>query len=155
MDVTVASPLGGALCLVTADSSSAGLSALKRSWTEARHLKLTNHGNWPVEFNHGHLETLCTMSTQRHQAAVRFPFPALLPFVRDIGCEVFFAPLRVRIRDGKFREPDPLLVRDADDRRCRDEYWLGADLVMVVRPEDSDRELVEKRFDYAEAGIPE
>ena len=84
------------------------------------------------------------------------PVPALLPFVRDIGCEVFFAPLRVRIRDGKFREPDPLLVRDADGRRCRDDYWLGADPVMeVVRPEDPDRELVEKRFDYAEAGIPE
>ena len=70
MEVTGASPLGGALCLVTADSSSAGLSPLQRSWTEAQYLKLTNHGNWLVEFNHGHLETLCTMSTQRHQAVV-------------------------------------------------------------------------------------
>ena len=62
----------------------------------------------------------------------------------------------MRIRDGTFREPDPLLVRDADDPRCRDEYWLGADLVMeVVSPEDPDQELVEKRFDYAEAGIRE
>ena len=62
----------------------------------------------------------------------------------------------MRIRDGTFREPDPLLVRDDDDRRCRDDYWLGANLVMeVVSPEDPDRELVEKRFDYAEAGTPE
>ena len=76
--------------------------------------------------------------------------------MRDIGGEVFYAPLRLRIRDGKFREPDLLLVRDADDPRCRDDYWLGADLVMeVVSPDNPDRDMVDKRLDYAEAGIPE
>ena len=35
-------------------------------------------------------------------------------------------------------------------------YWLGVDLVIeVVSPDDPDRDLVEKRVDYAEAGIPE
>ena len=66
------------------------------------------------------------------------------------------AALRMRVRQGKFREPDVLLLRDRSDPRCRDRYWLGADLVIeVVSPDDPDRDLVEKRADYAEAGIPE
>ena len=37
-----------------------------------------------------------------------------------------------------------------------DRYWLGADLVVeVVSPNDPDRDLIEKRADYAEGGIPE
>ena len=62
----------------------------------------------------------------------------------------------MRVREGKFREPDVLLLRDRSDPRCQDRYWLGADLVAeVVSPDDPDRDLVEKRADYAEAGIPE
>ena len=72
---------------------------------------------------------------------------------------MFYAPLRLRIRDGKFREPDLLLVTDADDPRCRNDYWLGADLVVEVispdSPDSPDRDLIDKRMDYAEAGIPE
>ena len=69
---------------------------------------------------------------------------------------MFYAPLRLRIRDGKFREPDLLLVTDADDPRCRNDYWLGADLVAeVVSPDNPDRDIIDKRGDYAEAGIPE
>ena len=38
----------------------------------------------------------------------------------------------------------------------QDRYWLGADLVVkVVSPDDPDRDLVEKRADYAAAGIAE
>ena len=64
--------------------------------------------------------------------------------------------MRLRIREGKFREPDLLLVTAADDPRCRNECWLGADLVAeVVSPDHPDRDLIDKRGDYAEAGIPE
>lgn len=67
-----------------------------------------------------------------------------------------FAALRLRIREGKFREPDLLVLRDRDDERYQDRYWLGADLVAeVVSPDRPARDLVEKRVDYAEAGIPE
>jgi Uma2 family endonuclease len=40
---------------------------------------------------------------------------------------------------------------------CRqDRFWLGADLVVeIVGPDRPERDLVEKRGDYAEAGIPE
>ena len=66
-----------------------------------------------------------------------------------------FSALRMRIREGKFREPDLLLLRNRSDSRCQDRYWLGADLVVeVVSPDDPDRDLVEKRADYAEARSP-
>ena len=38
----------------------------------------------------------------------------------------------------------------------QDRYWLSADLVVeVASPDDPDRDLVEKRTDYAEAAVPE
>ena len=68
----------------------------------------------------------------------------------------YFAPLRLRIREGKFREPDLLLVKDADDPRTQDDYWRGADLVAeVVSPDNPLRDTRDKRSDYAEAHIPE
>ena len=137
------------------DRTVADLSALQGFWTQAQYLKLTNHGNRLIEFTDGWLEVL-PMPTQRHQAISRFLFLALVTFVHDRGGNVFYAPWRLRIRDGKFREPDLLLVRDAGDPRCRDDYWRGADLVVeVVSPAVPDRDLVDKRADYAEAGVPE
>ena len=62
----------------------------------------------------------------------------------------------MRVREGVFREPDLLLLRDRSDPRRQDRFWLGADLVVeVVSPDDPDRDLVEKRVEYAAAGIPE
>ena len=144
------------LRVVTSDDYTvADLSALQGFWTEAQYLKLTNDCNHLVEFTDGRIEIL-PMPTKRHQTILRFLFLAVHYFVRGIGGDVFFAPLRLRIRDSKFREPDLLLVADVDDPRAQDDYWRGADLVMeVVSPDDPDRDLVEKRRDYAEAGIPE
>jgi Uma2 family endonuclease len=66
------------------------------------------------------------------------------------------APLRLRLRERVYREPDLLLLLDASDPRRRDRYWLGADLVVeVVSPDDPARDLVQKRRDYATVGIPE
>jgi Uma2 family endonuclease len=156
MDIAVASEQAEGLRVVTADDCTlADLSALQGYWTQAQYLKLTNDCNRLIEFTDGRIEFL-PMPTQRHQAILRFLFLALFPFVRDRGGDVFFAPLRLRIRDGKFREPDLLLVRDAQDPRCRDDYWLGADVVMeVISPDNPDRDIVDKRMDYAAAGIPE
>ena len=154
--MTVASPQPAGLRVVTPDSSTvADSTALAGFWTQGQYLKLTNWSNRLLEFTDGRIEVLPT-PTQQHQAISRFLFLALYPFVRDIGGKVFYAPLRLRIREGKFREPDLLLVTDADDPRCRNDYWLGADLVMeVVSPDNPDRDLIDKREDYAEAGIPE
>ena len=62
----------------------------------------------------------------------------------------------MRVRAGTFREPDLLLLRDRSDPRRQDRFWRGADLVVeVISPDDPDRDLVDKRSDYAEAGIAE
>ena len=96
------------------------------------------------------------MPTDRHQAISQFLFLALAPFVGTRGGKVRYAPLRLRIRDGKFREPDLLLVRDASDPRRRNDYWRGADVVVeIVSPDDPERDTQVKRRDYAEARIPE
>ena len=102
MDSAVASEHADGLRVVTADDCTlADLSALQGYWTQAQYLKLTNDGNRLIEFTDGRIEFL-PMPTQRHQAILRFLFLALFPFVRDRGGDVFFAPLRLRIRDGKF-----------------------------------------------------
>jgi Uma2 family endonuclease len=76
--------------------------------------------------------------------------------LRPLGGKVLVAPLRLKIRDGKYREPDVLLVRSAHDARRQNRFWLGADLVIeVVSPDKPERDLVEKRGDYAEAQAPE
>ena len=156
MNMTVASPQSDGLRVVTPDDCTAADSAaLQGFWTQAQYLKLTNQSNRLLEFTEGCIEVL-PIPTQEHQAISRFLFLALYFFAQGIGGNVFYAPLRLRIRDGKFREPDLLLVTDADDPRCRNDYWLGADLVVeVVSPDDPDRDLIDKRKDYAEAGIPE
>ena len=48
------------------------------------------------------------------------------------------------------------MLRDRSDPRRQNRYWQGADLVVeVLSPDDPDRDLVEKRADYAEAGATE
>ena len=154
--MTAASPQPAGLRVVAPDGCTvADSAALQGFWTQAQYLKLTNWSNRLIEFTDGRIEVL-PMPTQQHQAISRFLFLALYSFVRGIGGNVFYAPLRLRIRDSKFREPDLLLVTDADDPRCRNDYWFGADLVAeVVSPDNPDRDLIDKREDYAEAGIPE
>lgn len=96
------------------------------------------------------------MPTDKHQMIVRLIFLALMAFVEPRGGRVLFAPLRVQVRPGKYREPDILLVRDANDPRRQNAFWLGADLVVeIVSPDKPERDTEEKPLDYAEAGIPE
>ena len=156
MDMTAASPQADGLRVVTPDGCTvADSTALQGFWTQAQYLKLTNQSNRLLEFTDGRIEVL-PIPTQQHQTISRFLFLALYFFAQGIGGNVFYAPLRLRIRDGKFREPDLLLVADAGEPRCRNDYWLGADLVVeVVSPDNPDRDLIDKRKDYAEAGIPE
>ncbi len=128
---------------------------LQGLWTQAQYLRLTDNARLLIEFTDGRLEVL-PMPTDRHQAISQCLFLALLSFVGARGGKVHYAPLRLRIREGKFREPDLLLVRAAGDPRRRNDYWRGADLVMeVVSPDDPQRDTQVKRGDYAEARIPE
>lgn len=68
------------------------------------------------------------------------------------------AGIRVRLPDGRFREPDIVfMLAEHADRRTND-YWNGADLVMEIVSDDPAsrrRDLEDKRSVYASAGIPE
>ena len=125
------------------------------SWNDDEYLWLTDHSNRLIEFTDGYVQEL-PMPTSAHQVVLLFLYDLLHTYLKPRGGVVMVAPLRLRIRPGKFREPDLLLLRDRTDRRYQDRFWLGADMVVeVVSAADPRRDLVEKRADYAEAGIPE
>ena len=124
-------------------------------WSDEEYLWLTDRCSRLVEFTDGHVQEL-PMPTFTHQAILAFLYRLFHAHLEPRGGVVMFSALRMRIREGKFREPDLLLLRDRSDSRCQDRYWLGADLVVeVVSPDYPDRDVVEKRADYAEARIPE
>ena len=124
-------------------------------WGDDDYLWLTDHGRRLVEFTDGYLEVL-PMPSREHQRIVAFLYTTLHGYLRRTGGEVLFAPLRLRIREGKFRGPDLVLLRDSEDARSGERFWTGADLVIeVVSPDDPSRDFVQKRADYAEAAIPE
>lgn len=125
------------------------------AWAEKDYLWLTDRTNRLIEFTDGRLEFL-PMPTKHHQAIVRFLSFLLHAFIAPAGGAAYFAPLRLRIRPGKFREPDVILLKDTNDPRGQNRFFTGADLTMEVVSEDNpDRDLVDKRHDYAEGGVPE
>jgi Uma2 family endonuclease len=124
-------------------------------WSEEEYLVLTDHRSRLVEFTDGFLEVL-PMPTDKHQMVLKFLFLAFFHFFEAKGGSVMFAPLRLRIRPRKFREPDLLLLLSATDPRRHNRFWHGADLALEVVSEDKpERDLVDKRGDYAEGHVPE
>lgn len=126
------------------------------TWTEWDYMRL--RPNRHVEFTHGVLEVL-PMPTQSHQRILAYLFQVLLAWIkaRRLG-EVLFAPLRVRLAEHVYREPDIVFMRAEHASRCGEDFWEGADLVMeIVSVDDRSRErdLKQKRSEYAQAGIPE
>ncbi len=124
-------------------------------WTDEKYLWLTDYTPRLVEFTDGYIEQL-PMPTQLHQGISKFFLFAFTVFLGPLGGEAFCSPLRMRIRPGKYREPDVLLIKDVKDPRCFNRFWTGADLTLEVVSEDNpERDLVDKRHDYAEANVPE
>ncbi len=132
----------------------ASLYPVQGAWDEHDYLSLeTNH---LVEFEDGCVEFLST-PTKSHQLLSRHVFRELDQFVSSRrGGAVFYAPYRVRIRRGKYREPDVFFA--STSRRLEERFADGADLVVEVVSQGDvsrDRDLIEKRAEYAAAGIPE
>lgn len=122
-------------------------------WSEVDYLGLKT--NRLVEFSQGRVEVLA-MPTDDHQTIVAYLFTILAAVAQALGGKALFAPLRLRLKSGKFREPDLVMLFKADDERRHNEYWDGADLVMeVISPDDPDRDWIVKRQEYAQAGISE
>jgi len=137
------------------DGIAIDLSPIQGFWTLEQYLKLTDSTSLLVEYTDGVIEVL-PMPTDQHQVILLFLYELLRAFLPLKQGKILVAPLRLHIRDGKQREPDLLLVLDANDPRRQNRYWLGADLVVeVVSEDDPERDTVDKVIDYAEAGIPE
>ncbi len=132
----------------------AQLFPMQGDWSEVDYIGLsTNH---LIELSDGKLEVLF-MPTEWHQLIVLWIYRQLLAGVEQsrLGM-VLVAPIRVRVGEGKFREPDIVFMLSANFHRRTNKFWNGADLVMeVVSDDDPDRDLVTKRREYALANIPE
>jgi Uma2 family endonuclease len=125
-------------------------------WSESEYLGLDT--NQRVEFSHGYIE-FQPMPTILHERILRFLFQVLNAFAGAQGLgEVFFAGAKVRLWEEKFRVPDIVFIRAEHRSRITEDYCDSADLVMEVVSDsasDRHRDLVEKRAEYAKAGIPE
>jgi Uma2 family endonuclease len=131
------------------------LAPLQGRWTADQYLLLSEQTSRLIEFADGVVEVL-PMPTDLHQRLVRAVFLAFYLFLEPRGGTVLFAPLRLQIRPDTFREPDILALQNRQDDRRQERFWLGADLVVeVVSPDNPERDLRDKRREYAEAGIAE
>ena len=124
------------------------------SWSEEEYFDLDE--GCLLEFTHGNVEVL-PMANPSHQRIVSFLFRLLHEFVMSRGLgDVLVAPMPVRIGSKKYREPDIAFLSDDHVDLEEAECWAGADLVVeVVSPGDPKRDLVQKRKEYAKAGISE
>lgn len=127
-------------------------------WEVDEYLALTHATNRLVEFTDGYIEVLGMPNTP-HQFIVAYLLSVLSGFMMagELG-RAAFAPLRVRLRPGQFREPDIVFLKREHLARIHREYWEGADLVVEVvsdDPESRRRDLVIKRAEYAAAEIAE
>ena len=70
-----------------------------------------------LEFDDGSIEVL-PMPIPEHQKILALLYELFVAFVRPRGGITLFSPLRVRIRDHTFREPDLVVLCDAHDPRA-------------------------------------
>ncbi len=88
-----------------------------------------------------------------------FLYHALLQFVTKAGLGIVpYAPLRVRMPNGKYREPDVMFLRKENFHLRSNRIWNGADLLMEIvsgDPKDRQRDYQDKLTDYAGAKISE
>lgn len=127
-------------------------------WTEDEYLDIsTNH---LVEFTDGLVKVL-PMPTPFHQAVSKRLLIALDEFVRvhKLG-EVFHCPVPLWTGVTRYREPDLLFVSTAHLSKTwkRDRKLNQADLVVEILSEgvkNRRRDLIQKKTEYANAGIPE
>lgn len=127
------------------------------NWSEESYLALDT--GQLIEFSDGFLQVL-PMPTRMHQLIVGLLYRRLFAFVQAHypGAEVLVAPIPVRLFSREYREPD-VIYRSAENvRQDSGAYPHTAALVIEVvsgSKTDRERDLVDKRHDYALAGIPE
>lgn len=125
-------------------------------WRISDYLDFDANTNHLIEFSNGTVEFL-PMPSLRHQRYARALFLLLCAYIEkhQLG-EAFFAPTKVKLWENKIREPDILFVSHKNVAYATEQWFERVDLVMeVVSPDDPKRDLVKKRREYAQAGIPE
>jgi Uma2 family endonuclease len=124
-------------------------------WTEHEYFALPDTRQ--VELRNGCLEFL-PLPTRMHQLLARYVFLLLHHYVeRHRLGETHFTGLNVRLEPDEIRVPDICFLsksRLGDPRKVQD---LADLMIEVVSPgsENRDRDLVQKRADYARTGVAE
>ena len=126
-------------------------------WREEDFLKF--HTNRMAELVDGRLEIL-PMPTWLHQVIVEFLFDQIRDHLRkeNVGGKVLMAPLPTRLFPGTVREPDLLYVRPENLPTDVQGYPDKIDLAVEIVCSGADarkRDYIDKRTDYAKAGIAE
>ncbi len=127
-------------------------------WREGDFFVLTSTTNGLVELVDGRVEVL-EMPNPPHQFIVAYLYRMLYDFVvvRGLG-QVLFAPVNVRLRPDLIRQPDVVVLLKEHAAKKTRQAWNSADLVVEVVSEGAEsreRDLVEKRREYAEAQVSE
>jgi Uma2 family endonuclease len=126
------------------------------NWSEEEYLALnTNH---LIELSSGRL-IFPPMPDLAHQGIVGHLLTTLMDYRTEHGGgDALPAPLPLKLSPGEYREPDVLYLSTEQRAAIIGDYPDRAELVMEVvmgDPEDRERDYVEKRRDYALAGILE
>jgi len=126
-------------------------------WSEADFLQL--HTNRMAELVNGRLEVL-PMPTWLHQLILRYLLDKFREHLRvaNVGGDVMFAPLPIRLFPGTIREPDLLYVGAENLPKDIRGYPHRIDLAIEIVSEGIEarkRDYEDKRADYAKAGVTE
>lgn len=124
------------------------------AWTEKEYLALDT--NLPIEYVNGCLE-FPPVPTRSHQRMIRLLLQLIQAFLEARGLgEALPAGYRVRVAGGVFREPDVVAILRHNESDAGEKFTDSAGLVVeIVSQDDPNRDWVEKKAEYAAAGIPE
>lgn len=125
-------------------------------WTERDFFAIDNRR---VEFSNGFLEFL-PVPIESHELIMSCLFEALRAYVRksQIGGIVLPSGMKVRMRNGKLRDPDVKFMRRENASRRGERWWDGADLAIEIvsgGSADRKRDIETKVEEYAQTRIPE
>ena len=100
-----------------------------------------------IELVDGSIEVL-PVPTDRHQAILKLLLILIDVYALGVGGKTRSAGLRVRLRAGRFREPDVVFLTKERLHLRGEDYWRGADLAVEIvsgSADDRVRDLVAKR----------
>ncbi|MEO8083611.1 MAG: Uma2 family endonuclease [Ardenticatenales bacterium] len=128
---------------------------MQGQWDATGYLWLSDLRPRLVEYVDGFIE-LPPMPSERHQTILGRLLRHLDDLAAACGGKALCAAMPMYTIAERYREPDLLFLRHADDPRRGKRCWTGADFVAeIISPDDPSRDLVVKRAEYAAAGVPE